>query len=220
MRKTGRIDVMIVDDHPLVRDGLREIINRESDMAVCAEASDHEEAVKALSSKPVSVAIVDITLKNSQSGLDLVKAIRSRFPSVKCLVLSMHDENVYAERALTAGAMGYIMKHEAGRNVIESIRQVNAGEICVSPSVSKRIMSAYLTGVTASDDPVSSLSDRELEVFRLIGRGMKTSDIAKELRLSVSTVETYRANIKDKLGLSSAAELAKAAVESAVSGSV
>jgi DNA-binding NarL/FixJ family response regulator len=218
-KKTG-IDVMIVDDHPLVRDGLREIINREGDMTVKAEASCCEEAIRALSGKNISVAIVDITLKNSENGLDLVKAIGIRYPSVHCLVLSMHDENVYAERALRAGALGYIMKHEAGKNVVESIRLVASGELCVSAAVSKRIMSAYLRGGNVVDDPVSTLSDRELEVFKLIGRGLKTSDIAKALRLSVSTVETYRANIKDKLGLSSSAQLARVAVESALSGAL
>ena len=181
MGKDARIRVMIVDDHPVMRDGLCELIGRETDMTVVAEASDHEGAIHALSESDVSVAIVDITLNNSQNGLDLVKAIRTRYPSVRCLVLSMHEENVYAERALKAGALGYVMKHEAGKKIIEGIRSVASGEVSVSSTVSKRIMSAYLSGGIVADDPVGSLSDRELEVFRMIGHGMKTSQIAQSL---------------------------------------
>ncbi|MGL4369325.1 MAG: LuxR C-terminal-related transcriptional regulator, partial [Spirochaetota bacterium] len=143
-----------------------------------------------------------------------VKAIRQRFTSVRCLVLSMHDENVYAERALKAGAMGYLMKHEAGKNVIESIRKIAAGEMCISETVSKKMVLSYVGGnKPGGSDPVMSLSDRELDVFRLIGEGKKTSEIAGGLGLSVSTVETYRANIKEKLKIKNSAALARFAVE-------
>ena len=212
MAKKECLKIMIVDDHPLVRDGLRDLICLEKDMTVVSECADHEEALRALSEKIPDLCIVDISLKKSQSGLDLVKAVGQRFPSVKCLVLSMHDENTYAPRALKAGAKGYIMKHEAGRKVIESVRKIAAGGICVSEAVSNRLVLSYAVGGAAAD-PVARLSDRELEVFRFIGEGKKTSEIAAGLRLSVSTVETYRANIKDKLGITSSARLARLAVE-------
>jgi DNA-binding NarL/FixJ family response regulator len=206
--------ILLVDDHPVVRDGLREFINREEDLSVIAEAEDVEGAIALLSGKTIDLAIVDLSLKEMQSGIDLVKKVSSDFPEVKVLVLSMHDESVYAERVLKAGAMGYVMKHEAGKRILDSIRAVAAGELAVSDKVSGKIMKSFIRKSSSeAQDYAEKLSDRELEVFSMIGRGIGTSDIARTLGLSISTVETYRAHIKEKLNIEKSSELIKIAVE-------
>jgi DNA-binding NarL/FixJ family response regulator len=206
--------IMIVDDHPVVRDGLREFINREDDLRIVAEAEDHEGALKNLVKGGIDLAIVDLSLKSMQNGIDLIKRISSEFSGIKVLVLSMHDESVYAERALKAGALGYVMKHEAGKKILDSIRKVALGEMAVSDKVAGKIMRSFIKKKPFdSSDYSEILTDRELEVFSMIGRGIGTSDIAKSLGLSVSTVETYRSHIKEKLQIEKSSELVKIAVE-------
>jgi DNA-binding NarL/FixJ family response regulator len=208
----NRTQILIVDDHPIVRQGLVELVNHEDDFAVCGQAEDYHEALRAVGQLNPDMAVVDISLKET-SGLELIRDIHSRHPDLPILALSMHDETLYAERALRAGAMGYIMKQEATENVIAAIRRVLAGEIYVSDRMASRMVRKLVTGQpVANASPVDCLSDRELEVFRLIGRGHGTRQISERLCLSVKTIETYRAHIKDKLNLADAAELLQYAI--------
>ncbi|KPK45107.1 MAG: LuxR family transcriptional regulator [Phycisphaerae bacterium SG8_4] len=209
----NKIRILIVDDHPIVRQGLAELVNHEEDFTVCGQAEDYHEALRAIGQLNPNIAVVDISLKES-SGLELIKDIHSQHPDLPVLALSMHDETLYAERALRAGAMGYIMKQEATENVIAAIRRVLDGEIYVSERMASRMVRKLVTGQTVTNaSPVDSLSDRELEVFRLIGKGHGTRQISKRLCLSVKTIETYRAHIKDKLNLADAAELLQYAIQ-------
>jgi len=205
--------ILIVDDHPIVRQGLAELINHESDLVVCGQAEDSHGAIKAIRELNPSMAIIDISLKQT-SGLELTKDIHSQYPDLPVLVLSMHDETLYAERALRAGAMGYIMKQEATENVIAAIRRILGGEIYVSDRMAARMVRKLVTGQAETNtSQIDSLSDRELEVFRLIGKGHGTRQISERLHLSVKTIETYRAHIKEKLNLVDAAELLQHAIQ-------
>lgn len=206
----GRI--LLVDDHALVRRGLAEMIDREPDLEVCGEAADASRALDLIETAEPELVIVDITLKEG-SGLELIKQIKVRHPSVRMLVLSMHDEKIYAERALRAGATGYLNKEEPADNVIEAIREVLAGRIYLSGQMADRILHRLVDREADLErSPIDALSDRELEVLELIGRGLTTRQIARELRLSRKTVDTYRENLKAKLQLSTAAELVRFAV--------
>jgi DNA-binding NarL/FixJ family response regulator len=199
--------ILIVDDHPVVRQGLMRLINEEDDLEVCGEAENSQQALGMLSSCKPDVAVLDLSL-GSESGLELIKAIHARASGLPIIVLSMHDESIYAERALRAGASGYVMKHEDFDSILGGIRHVLKGEICVSDRIAKRIINSYVKGGAESDgSPADALTDRELEVFTLMGRGMATRQIAEALHLSAKTVETYREKIKAKLGLSNAVEL-------------
>lgn len=205
--------ILIVDDHPIVRQGLAELINHESDLVVCGQAEDSYEAIKAIRDLRPSMAIIDISLKET-SGLELIKDIHSQHPDLPVLALSMHDEMLYAERALRAGAMGYIMKQEATENVIVAVRRILGGEIYVSDRMAARMVRKLVSGRTeTATSLVESLSDRELEVFHLIGKGHGTRQISERLHLSVKTIETYRAHIKEKLNLADAAELLQYAIQ-------
>jgi len=205
--------VLIVDDHPVVRQGLAQLINQEQDLEVRGYAEDAHAAMQAIKDVRPDMVIVDISLKDT-SGMDLIKDMKIQFPNLPILTLSMHDESLYAERALRAGARGYIMKHEATERVITAIRRVLAGEIYVSDSMAAKMVSKLATGAAPrSASPVESLSDRELEVFRLIGEGHKTREVADKLHLSVKTIETYRAHIKEKLAFRDGNELFRFAVE-------
>jgi len=205
--------ILIVDDHPIVRQGLAELINHESDLVVCGQAEDSYEAIKAIKDLSPTMAIVDISLKET-SGLELIKDIHSQYPDLPVLTLSMHDEMLYAERALRAGAMGYIMKQEATENVIVAVRRILRGEIYVSDKMAARMVRKLVTGqIETATSQVESLSDRELEVFHLIGKGHGTRQISERLHLSVKTIETYRAHIKEKLNLADAAELLQYAIQ-------
>jgi len=196
--------VMVVDDHPIVRQGLALLINRESDLVVCGEAEEAMGAIHVLASARPDVLIVDISL-NGPDGIDLLKNIRNTHPTLPVLILSMHDEMIYAERALRAGANGYIMKQEATEKVLIAVRRILNGEIYVSERISNQILKQYITGSgTVRNSSIGDLSDRELEVFRLIGEGHGTRQIAEELHVSVKTVESYQAHIKEKLSLRSA----------------
>ena len=199
--------VIIVDDHPLVRDSVSRLINHESDMAVCGEAENADDALQLIGKTSPSLVIVDITLKHS-SGLELIKAIKAEYPQVPILVLSMHEESLYADRALRAGACGYVTKHQPADEVLLAIRRVIAGNIYLSEKMTSTYLKTLTTaGSKAVQPAVDRLADRELEVLSLIGRGMTVRDIARELQLGTPTVETYRARIKEKLNLKNAAEL-------------
>ncbi len=205
--------ILIVDDHPIVRQGLAELINHESDLAVCGQAEDSHEALRAIKELDPDLAIIDISLRET-SGLELIKDIHSQYPGLPVLALSMHDETLYGERALRAGAMGYIMKQEATENVIAAIRKILGGEIYVSEKMATRMVRKLVTGqIETSTSQVERLSDRELEVFHLIGKGHGTRQISERLHLSVKTIETYRAHIKEKLNLADAAELLQYAIQ-------
>jgi len=198
--------ILLVDDHPLVRTGLARLIDDEPDLEVCAEAADTGEALQRIEDCRPDLAIIDISLKEG-SGLELIKRIRGHNARIRLLVLSMHDESLYAERALRAGAMGYVNKQEASARVVEAIRKVLAGKIYLSERMTERALQALADGAAERDQPLSQLSDRELEVFSMIGQGVGTSDIAARLHLSVKTIESHRNKIKQKLGLGGATEL-------------
>jgi DNA-binding NarL/FixJ family response regulator len=204
--------VFLVDDHPLVREGLANLINQQGDLVVCGEAEDSAGAIASFESSKPDIALIDISLKN-ESGLELIKTLQSQYPDVALVVLSMHDEALYAERALHAGARGYVMKRETTKNVITAIRRVTGGDIYVSDrvvnSMARRMSSSRKTSAA---DPVERLSDRELEIFRLLGQGRTPSQIAEDLRLSLKTVQAYCARAKEKFGVSSLTELLRAAI--------
>ena len=204
--------VLLVDDHPIVRQGLTQLINQEADMAVCAQAEDGESALHAIAMYRPDIVLLDISL-NGPDGLAVLKEIRMANSTLPVLVLSMHDESLYAERALRAGANGYIMKQEATEKVLEAIRRIRAGEVYVSERIAKRLLRQVVSHAGEVQSPIEALTDRELGVFRLIGRGRGTRQIAEDLRLSVKTVESYQAHIKEKLGLKNARELAQHAFQ-------
>src|SRR5580658_6148110 len=205
--------ILVVDDHPIVRQGLALLINREPDLVVCGEAEEATGAMHVLTSAHPDVLIVDISL-SGPDGIDLLKNIRATHPTLPVLILSMHDESVYAERALRAGANGYIMKQEATENVLVAVRRILNGEIYVSARIANQMLRHYITGSgTLRDSSIADLSDRELEVFRLIGEGHGTRQIAEKLHLSVKTVESYQAHIKEKLSLRSSRELMQHAIQ-------
>jgi len=205
--------IFVVDDHPIVRQGLGLLINRESDLVVCGEAEEMQCALSTIHSTRPDILIVDISL-NGPDGLELLKNIRITSPRLPVLILSMHDESIYAERALRAGANGYIMKQEATEKVLVALRRILSGEIYVSDRIANSMLRHYVRGASPSEHTsVSDLTDRELEVFRLIGEGQGTRQIAEALHLSVKTVESYQAHIKEKLSLRSARELVQHAVE-------
>lgn len=204
--------VMIVDDHPIVRQGLMLMINQESDLVVCGEAEEASAAMQVLKSARPDVVIVDLSL-NGPDGIDLLKSIRIAYPGLPVLILSMHDESIYSERALRAGANGYIMKQEATEKILVALRRVLSGDIYLSDRLASRMLKRYITGSgTLRNSTIADLSDRELEVFRLIGEGHGTRQIADELHISVKTVESYQAHIKEKLALRSAHELMQHAI--------
>src|SRR6266581_2259691 len=204
--------IFLVDDHPLVREGLANLINQQDDLMVCGEAEDGAEALSGIGAVRPDVALIDISLKN-ESGLELVKNLEARFPLVALIVLSMHDEALYAERALRAGARGYVMKRETTKSVLTCIRRVLEGGVYVSERVvnamARRLAASPKTAVAS---PVERLSDRELGIFGLLGQGRTTSEIAEDLHLSLKTVQAYCARAKEKFGVSSLGELLRAAI--------
>jgi len=202
--------ILIVDDHPLVRSGLAQLIGDCPDLEVCAEAADMAEALKQIDSTDPDLAIIDLSLAGG-SGLDLIEHIKSRNRNILMLVASMHDETLYAERVLAAGARGYINKQEAQENIIRAIRQVLNGKVYLSEAMTDRMLSGMVDVRTQKRD-ISSLSNRELQVFELIGQGVPSSQIASQLNLSIKTIETHQAHIKRKLGLGSAHELNQRAI--------
>jgi DNA-binding NarL/FixJ family response regulator len=205
--------ILIVDDHPLFREGVRLYIDRQPDLHVCGECATQEEAHQMVEDTRPELVLVDISLGGT-SGIDLVRALRSQYPDLAILVVSMHDESLYAERSVRAGAMGYVMKHDPPRTVIDAIRRVLGGEMHLSP----RVAAALISGLSGQPEgrplpAVESLSDREREVFGLIGRGKGTRQIAEEMKLTVPTINSFRARIKDKLQLKTATELTLRAMQ-------
>lgn len=208
----SEVRILLVDDHPLVRLSLREVIKREADLLVCGEAEDRDQALELIESCKPHLAIVDLTLKTS-NGMDLIKDIRARYPKVQILVLSMHDETLHAERAIRAGARGYITKQEATKKIMTAIRQVLSGDIYWSERAAARVASKIArANQPATSSSVDLLADRELQVFELIGAGQSTRQIAAALHIDVSTVETYRARIKEKLNLEDSLALLQFAI--------
>jgi DNA-binding NarL/FixJ family response regulator len=208
--------IFLVDDHPIIREGLALLINRETDMRVCGEAGDIHGALVGIEQVKPHLLVLDISL-NGPDGLDLLKLIRTRNHQLPILILSMLDELVYAERALRAGANGYIMKQEATDMLLVAIRRILDGEIYLSERMANRMLHRFVgAGTTTQRSPVADLTDRELEVFRLIGDGRGTRQIAEELHISVKTVESYQAHIKEKLSLKSGRELVQRAIQHGV----
>ncbi len=204
--------IFLVDDHPLVREWLTNLIRQQPDLDVCGEAERGPEAMEAILRLKPDIAVIDISLKDS-SGIELIKDLKQTQPSTAALVLSMHEEAHYAERALRAGAKGYIAKRETTRKVVAAIRQVLAGGIYISEELATSLAAQFVTGKgLPQQSPVEQLSDRELEVFQLLGQGRGTRQIAEVLKVSVKTVQAYCARIKDKLNLASATELLREAV--------
>ena len=209
----SRKKVLIVEDHPIMRSGLAQLIGQESDLVVCGEAEDAHGALEAIKEFEPDIAVVDISLKDS-NGIELIKDIKIRWPKLAVLVLSMHEESFYAERALRAGAMGYVAKAEVSTKVVDGIRQVLSGGVYVSEKITSRMLHKLVGGGRDLDVfPIDRLSDREFEVFELIGQGLQTRQIAEKLHLSVKTVDAHRDHIKRKLKLDSATELLKYAVQ-------
>lgn len=205
--------ILIVDDHPAMRDGLTTQICNEPDLAVCGEAEDVVEALRLVGELNPDLVIIDISLKTGH-GIDLIKQIRGRHPKTKMLVNSMYDESVYAERALQAGALGYLSKQTTRETLIIAIHNVLAGKTYLSPEMTERILKSRVGGmIVPGKSPIESLSDRELEVLTLIGQGQTTSAIATQLHLSVHTIDTYREKLKIKLNLANSAELNRYAVQ-------
>jgi DNA-binding NarL/FixJ family response regulator len=209
----NKTKVLIVDDHPIIRQGLSELINHEPDLIVCEHAEDAPEALGKIKDSEPDMVIVDISLKET-SGMELIKDIKAQYSNLPVLVLSMHDEALYAERMLRAGARGYVMKAEATEKVIVAIRKILGGQIYISDKMAAKMVRKLVGG--GPDVGVSSierLSDRELEVFHLIGQGYGTRQIAERLHLSIKTIETYREHIKEKLNLADASELLQYAIQ-------
>ena len=200
------VRVFLVDDHPVVREGLSQLINAEAGLTTCGQAKTAAEARAAFAAGPPDVAIVDISLDEG-SGMDLIKDIRERYASTKVLVFSMHKESIYAERAIRAGATGYVMKGCEPAKVIEAVRKVAAGEVSLSPETSQRILQRMANHKTPDGSDFSSLTDREIEVFQWLGNGLAPKEIALRLHLSRKTVEAHRENIKKKLGCRTSVQL-------------
>lgn len=203
--------VFIVDDHPIMRQGLAQLISHEPDLVVAGEASDAASALTAIQETAPDLVIIDISLPG-KNGLELIKDIRAANKTVALLVHSMHDEGLYVERVLRAGAQGYIMKHEGGKKVMTAIRRVLDGDIYVSEEMSGKILEMFSGRRAPTTDPVKALSDRQFEIFQMIGQGKGTRHIARDLNVSVKTVDAHRANIKAKLRLRNASELVRHAV--------
>jgi DNA-binding NarL/FixJ family response regulator len=206
--------IYIVDDHPLVRQGLSQVINSEADMEICGEAEDAPQAMKGVGPADPDVIIVDISLRGN-NGLELIKNLKAIHENIPVLVFSMHDESIYAQRALRAGAKAYVMKKESPTKVVEAIRSIIKGEIYVSPSVADQVLQQIVNGPNnaTSTSPIDRLTDRELEVVQLVGRGLSSREIAESLNLSVKTIESHRAHVKEKLNLRNATELVQFSVQ-------
>ncbi|HEY3661873.1 MAG TPA: response regulator transcription factor [Chthoniobacterales bacterium] len=213
MNTREKCRVLLVDDHAVVRDGLRQFLEGEPDFAVCGEGASAEQALEVATETKPDLAIVDISLGGA-NGIELIKNLKCLRPGIRILVLSMHDEAYFAERALRAGATGYVMKREARARIMEAMRAVRAGQIYVSDRMRKSMLHQYLHGsADGKSSPISRLSDRELEVLTLLGRGVSSRDIATRLHLSQKTVDSHRTHLKEKLNLSGATELVRFAFE-------
>jgi DNA-binding NarL/FixJ family response regulator len=211
-KRRSPVKILIIDDHPLVREGLALRISLHSDLEVCGEAETEEAALACVKQTGPDLVLVDISLKSGH-GIELIKRIRSFDPSIKILVISGFQESLYAERAFRAGALGYLNKQESNEKMIVAIRTVLAGERFISPEISRRLIDQALDASDVTKTPIERLTDRELEIFRMIGEGLTTGGIANRLGLSTHTIDTHRENIKRKLAARNAAELSRAAVQ-------
>ncbi len=206
--------IVLVDDHPVVRKGLKSILEDDAGYRVCGEAEDGDKAIRVISEMNPDLVIVDIELKGGVDGIELVSAIKTRFPEVAILVMSMDDGTLYAEKSIKAGAMGYIAKAEAAENILAAIDSVMNNRLYLSISISNKIAKKHIYGVSCNDDiNIHRLSSRELEVFHLIGKGYKRNEIAKKMNLNINTIESHRRKIREKLGIANSSDLAKAAVQ-------
>ncbi len=210
--RTNPAKIVIVDDHPMVREGLTLRMSTQPDLKVCGEAATEEEALALVREINPDLVLIDISLK-SGNGIELVKQIKSRHPAVKMLVVSGFQESLYAERALRAGALGYLNKQESNDKVLEAIRTVLTGKRYFSPEITQRLIHQALGGTDEKKSPIGNLTDREVEIFRMIGEGLTTGAIASRLFLSTHTIDTHRENIKRKLDMKNAGELTRAAVQ-------
>lgn len=212
-RSTDHIRVYLVDDHPAIREAIRDTIEGTIDMEICGETSSSDDAFRDIEELKPDVAIVDISL-NDAHGLDLVQNVRSQYPDVRMIVFSMYDENVYAERAIRAGAAGYLMKSEPTKSIIEAIRSAHEGEVYLSRKMSSRILNKVAMGRTAEPSfAIDELTDREMAVFQMLGQGYSVQEIQDRLSLSRKTIETYRRRAKEKLGFDTVSELLQYAVQ-------
>jgi DNA-binding NarL/FixJ family response regulator len=216
----GKARILLVDDHPMMRRGLAALIGGEPDLAVCAEAGNRHAAFAAIARSPPDLAIVDLSLEGGEDGLDLVKALKIGSPPVPALVLSMHPEAHYGERALRAGARGYVTKQLLGEAVLAAIRRVLAGRIYMSEALGTELASRFVGGDSKPRSALAVLSDRELQVFRLIGAGRRTREIASMLHLSPKTIESHREHLKQKLDIDGGPELIRRAVCFAETGAI
>ena len=214
MESSNVTRIVIVDDHPIVANGIQQLIDREPDLKVVKSVQDAEAAVRAIESDSPDLIIVDISLKGATNGIDLIKGLKKRFPKIMTLVLSMHDENLYAERAIKAGAKGYIMKNDLTDNIVKAIRTILSDRLYLSDTITSKLLNNIANeNFTDDESIIKTLSDREFEVFENIAAGLKSSDIAKLMNISVKTVEAHKLNIKTRLNLRSGTDLTKYAIE-------
>lgn len=212
--KNNPLKIMLVEDHPIVREGIKKVIELENDMTVCDEADNASDAIRKINSSKPDIIIVDISLKGGTNGIELIKSIKDRYPSIFTIVLSLFEESVYAERAIRAGAMGYIMKKEASAKVIDAIRTVIGGELALSGSISKNIVQRLVHGSSSeSENSIDDLTNREFEIFQFVGNGLSTREIAEKLNLSIHTIESHKKNIMKKFNLKNSTKLIKHAVQ-------
>ncbi|MFH0975373.1 MAG: response regulator transcription factor [Spirochaetota bacterium] len=205
--------VLIVDDHPILRQGIKRVLEKESDLVISGEAASANEAMEIINRDKPDVAIIDITLSGNVNGIDLIRSIKERFPDIYTLVLSMHSESIYAERAIKSGAHGYIMKEDAAKNIINAVRTVLNDELYLSSELSKKLLNKLIHKQGGSDLTIENLSNREFEIYQFIGNGFSTKEIANKLSLSIYTVESHKKNIKEKLRIKDSSELTRNAIQ-------
>jgi len=208
-----KIKVIIIDDHPLLRIGIKKVLEINKDIIILADTGDANEAMKIAQKLSPDIAIIDISLSGEMNGFDLIRKFKAELPHIKILILSMYDEKIYAEKSLKAGARGYITKKVAPEKIIDSIRAVHKGELYLDNYISRKLLDKIInSSKNTSENPIDILSNREFSIFKLIGEGLKTSEIANKLDISKNTVESHKNNIKDKLGIATSTELIKNAI--------
>lgn len=213
-KKVNYVKILLVDDHPVIRQGIKQVVESDRNLKVCGEAASANEAIEKINRENPDIVIIDIQLEGSVNGLELVKSIKDRFPNVLTLVLSMHDESIYAERAVRSGARGYLMKEVAPKKIVEAIQAVLNGELYISENQSKKIIDKLIHGTLDTESlSIDVLSDREFEIFQLIGNGFSTKEIGKKLNLSIYTIESHKRNIRTKMNLNNSADVTKHAIQ-------
>ncbi|MBN2403202.1 MAG: response regulator transcription factor [Spirochaetes bacterium] len=205
--------ILIVDDHPILRQGIKRVLEKEKDLVICGEASSANEAMDNINRDKPDIAIIDITLSGNVNGIELIRSIKERFPEIYSLVLSMHSESIYAERAIKSGARGYIMKEDASKNIISAVRTVLNDELYLSGELSKKLLDKFIHKTKDSSLSIETLSNREFEIYQLVGNGFSTKEIANKLGLSIYTIESHKKNIKEKLRIKDSSELTRNAIQ-------